>query len=334
MTRYAIIIGEGSMETKEKVLSYLEAHKGEFVCGDDIAMDLGLTHSGVWKTMQELKIEGHEIVALRKKGYCLLTNPDSLSSVGIHKYLNDDTRDLRIDVFPKLISTNNYARSKAYSGEDEGYVVLAKAQTGGKGRRGRSFFSPSDSGLYMSLLLRPQLAPNETVKLTAVAAVAVCEAIEALSDDKASIKWVNDIFVDGKKVCGILTESSFLNGSDKMDYAIVGIGINVTEPSNGFPNEIKDIAGHVNLTDTGGKNKLAAEILNRFMNYYKNNIDCTEKYRERNFAIGKNVAVITATDTKKAVVVGVDDDYRLIVQYDNGINDHLYSGEISIKIKD
>ncbi len=321
------------MDTKERILALLEEQKGKYISGEEIAKELSLTRTAIWKAMAGLKKDGHEIIALRNKGYCLSADSDIISAIGIKKYLTKT--DARIEVFPTLTSTNTYAREKAIAGEKEWYVVIASSQTGGKGRKGRSFYSPDGTGLYMSILLRPSFIKTyEAMNLTTKAAVAVCEAIEALSDCKAEIKWVNDVFVNGKKVCGILTEAAVPMENDCLDYAVLGIGINVSEPINGFPPDLKDIAGAITLSGSGGKNRLAAEIINRFSDYYLSGGNYADKYRARCFVIGTEVLVIGPSTSENALAIGVDDECRLVVRFNDGTVKHLSSGEISVRIKE
>ena len=213
-------------------------------------------------------------------------------------------------------------------------MVLANEQTAGRGRSSRSFFSPKDTGIYMSLLLRPgNYSAKQAVRITTMAAVAICEAIEAVSDEKAEIKWVNDIFVRGKKVCGILTEGSFNLESGLLDYAVLGVGINIYQPKDGFPDELSSIAGSVfQKKQNDVKNRLAATFLNRFYNYYSaaDQTDYVEQYRNRSFVIGKQVALMSLNESKKAIVVGIDNECRLLVKFPDGTEDCYSSGEISI----
>lgn len=197
-------------------------------------------------------------------------------------------------------------------------------------------FSPKDTGVYMSLLLRPQnYSAKQAVKITTMAAVAMCEAIEAVSDETAKIKWVNDIFVRDKKVCGILTEGSFDLENGLLEYAVLGLGINVYQPKNGFPEEIASIAGSIfQQSQNDVKNRLVSEFLNRFYGYYTapQQTDYVKHYRNRSFVIGKQVTLISANESKNAVVIGIDDECHLLVRYPDGTKDCCSSGEISIRL--
>ena len=264
------------------------------------------------------------------------TDNDILSAQGIRKYLAPDCAVIRPEIFPVLDSTNRKAREQAAAGEPEGYTAIALQQTAGRGRRGHHFHSPAGTGIYMSLLLRPaDLSAQDASRLTTTAAVAACEAIEDVSGKEALIKWVNDIFVNEKKAAGILTEASFSVENGLPEYAVLGIGINALEPDGGFPDEIRDIAGAVfDRPVTDGKNRLAAEFLNRFTAYYRARHDAGlySRYRERCFVIGRTVQVRSANGNRTAKVLDLDDDFRLIVEYENGEKEALISGELSVKI--
>lgn len=324
------------MRTKEKLLELFESNKGTYFSGEEIAGRLGISRTAVWKAVKTLRSEGYNIEAVSNKGYCMAVNTDILSVQGIQKYLEPVCAGVRVEVLSATDSTNAVVRKRASLGEPEGCVIIAGQQTAGKGRIGRSFFSPPDTGIYMSLLLRPQnYSSQQAVKLTTMAAVAACEAIESVSDKKALIKWVNDIYIAGKKVSGILTEASFGLEDGMLEYAVLGIGINVYLPEGGFPKELEDIAGAVfDVAQNDGKNHLAAEFLNCFMKYYKakEQSDYVEKYRERSLVPGKEIQVITQGKSEKAVACGIDDNCRLLVRYEDGREESLSSGEISIRL--
>lgn len=324
------------MGTKDKLLGWLESHKGIYCSGEEIAKELGVSRASVWKGIKALQKEGYCIDAVTNKGYCLSAQTDILSSQGIRKYLDPSYTGLDVVVLPSVDSTNAMVRERANAGTAEGYTVVANEQTAGLGRSGRGFFSPPDTGIYLSLLLRPHAcASQQAVKTTTMAAVAACEAIEAVSEENAQIKWVNDIYVSGKKVAGILTAASFDLENGMLDYAVLGIGFNVYPPKAGFPAELEQIAGTVFRTaQADAKNHLAGEFLNRFMKYYTspNPTDYVERYRSRSLVIGKPVCVTSGTGDRNALVRGIDDQCRLLVTYDDGAEDCLSYGEISIRL--
>lgn len=348
--------------SRDKVLALLESEKGAYISGEEIASILGISRTAVWKAVNNLKKDGYMIDSVTNRGYCLSQGSDILSESALRGYLHG-CPPLEMDVFDTVDSTNTVCLKRASDGDRRTYAAVAGGQTRGRGRRGRSFFSPDGTGLYMSILLRPSgLAADQAVRFTTVAAVAVSEAIEAVSGREASVKWVNDIYVGGRKACGILTEASFNPEDGTLDYAVVGIGINVYEPHGGFPEEIRERAGalagpvqmqdqsgtgHVSNTviENGGRNRLAAEILSRFFSYLDENLApaatsaadpvprYAAEYRRRCFVIGRDVDVLKAgSEPRQAHVLGVDDECRLEVRYTDGTVEALSSGEISIRL--
>lgn len=324
------------MSTKDTVLALFEKNKGFFISGERIAQELDISRTAVWKAVKKLQSEGYQIKAVTNRGYCLDKESDVLTVRGIRSYLDDGCKELRPEVFVRVDSTNTKCVEKAEAGEPEGYVAVAGSQSAGRGRRGKAFFSPAESGIYMSILLRPEgLTENQVLHFTTMAAAAVSEAIEAVSDKKADIKWVNDIFINGKKVCGILSEASYGVRTGKLEYVIVGIGINAYEPTGGFPASIAEIAGCVFDEPAAGlKNRLAAEVLNRFMAYYRHLPDTpySDEYIKRSMVTGKDVTVHKNKEKLKAHVLGIDEEFGLKVRYEDGSVEVLRSGEISIRI--
>ncbi len=239
--------------------------------------------------------------------------------------------NITIEAVAETASTNEDMKTKARQGADEISVLIADRQTKGKGSKGRQFFSPGGTGCYMSFLLRPAIKPEDCIMLTTMAAVATARAIEKLTDKKAEIKWVNDIYIGGKKTAGILTEGAYTAG-DKIDFAVLGIGINLAVPDGGFPEELRDIAGA--LGDVEIKNELIAEIISGFVCLYKNLPDKSymKEYRERLFFLGKKVKVVCGDICSEATAIDVDDMCRLLAELDSGETLTLGSGEISLKI--
>lgn len=256
--------------------------------------------------------------------------------------LNDILSELKnkdfynICVKEKTTSTNALLKEKAKQGAKEGEVLIALSQSDGRGRLGRNFYSQEGIGLYFSIILRPNLKPGEAVLITTVAAVSVCRAIEEMSDNKALVKWVNDVYVNGKKVCGILTEAGFNDSAANLDYVVLGIGVNVFEPKDGFPEDIKNIAGAIfNKAENGIRAKLCAKILDNFYEFYKNlsGKNFVDEYISRSCVIGREIKVISNGTAVDAVCTGIDQNCRLEVKYKEGTKELLSSGEISIKIK-
>ena len=325
-----------AMTTREKLLGLLEENREAYLSGEELAKALAVSRAAVWKAVKSLQQEGYPIDAVTNRGYRLSRGGDRLSAPGIRKYLKPEYRDLPITVAEETQSTNTALRALAEAGAPEGTVYLAQGQTGGRGRMGRSFFSPAGTGLYLSLLLRPTAwEPTRAAQLTAVAAAAMCEAIRQVTGKEPGIKWVNDLLLDGKKICGILTEASFSMESGVLEYAVLGLGVNVYPPEGGFPGQLREIAGAV--LDTPGedvRNRIAGEFLNRFLEGYEHPEDrhFLDVYRRRSVAVGREVTVLSGGWERRAFAFGLDDDCRLLVRYPDGTEQALSYGEIRIAI--
>ena len=324
------------MTTKEKLLALLEENKGAFFSGEEIARTLQVSRAAVWKAVNALREDGYTIDAATNKGYRLSPDSDILSPQGIRRFLNPEYQDLDLTVLPTAPSTNALVREKANQGCPEGCVIVACEQTAGRGRYGRQFFSPAGTGVYLSLLLRPTAySPQQATCLTAAAAAAMCQAMEAVTGQQPGIKWVNDIFLHGKKVCGILTEAAVGLETGALDYMVLGAGVNLYPPVKGFPEEIQPIAGSVlERSCPEAKNRLVGEFLNRFGDFYTHpeRKAYLEDYRARSLAIGQRVTVLSNGQAVSAYAYGIDDDFRLLVRYENGDTEALSYGEIRIQL--
>ncbi len=260
---------------------------------------------------------------------------DVIDSQKITEFLKNELKNkIKIQVLDKTTSTNTLVKELAAE-NDEGFVLVAGEQTAGRGRRGRSFFSPGDSGVYMSLLLKPKIKPEEAVQITTAAAVSVCRALETLGVKESEIKWVNDVYIDNKKVCGILTESSYNSEKGLLDFAVLGVGINIYESQEGFPEEIKGIAGAIfSERKENLRNKFTAEFINSFFSIYAelSSKKHLKEYKQKNFVLGKEILVIQGESTEVGKAVDIDDNCNLIAQFPDGVVKKLYSGEISVKL--
>lgn len=257
-----------------------------------------------------------------------------LSLERIKDSLCDELKDIDVNIFDEVKSTNTLLKEEG-NNKNEWCTFIASSQTGGKGRLGRSFYSPQSSGVYFSILLKPDLEIQKAILITTAASVAVTRTLEILGSPNAQIKWVNDIFVDNKKVCGILTESVINTETKKLDFAVLGVGINLVKLEEGFPEEIKNIAGAVFQNETENlKERFVAEFLNEFYCIYKelNEKSFMNEYREKCFFLGEEITVIQGDSKRKATAISVDENARLEVEYENGEREFLSSGEISIKI--
>ena len=321
--------------TREDVLRYLWKHADDYISGAELARRLCLSRTAVWKAIGQLRDEGYEIESQPKRGYRLRSVSDVLSAEGIARHLRH--RELDVRFYKTIGSTNTVLKGLAAEGAPAGLALVAEEQTLGRGRMGRSFYSPPESGLYLSLLLRPQMPAADAVRLTACAAVAVAESIEALSNRAAQIKWVNDIFVDGRKVCGILTEASVDCESGMMHHVIIGIGVNTRVPDGGFPEELRGIAGAAFGAETVPelRCRLAAAILDRLMDYTPDPAAPAvfEGYKKRSLVLGKDIDILApGREPEPAVALDLNEDYSLLVRLPDGSTRRLNSGEVSVKL--
>ena len=320
--------------TKDTVLALLKENTDEYVSGSQIAQKLGISRTAIWKSISSLKEEGYIIDSVTNRGYRLSSCSDVLSAENLRKYLSPG---IAAEVYPCVTSTNTVLKEMAEKGAPEGTLVAAAEQTGGKGRMGRSFYSPSGSGIYMSLLLRPDMPAGEALKITACAAVSVAEAVEKLSGRRTGIKWVNDVQIDGRKICGILTEASLNCENGAFNYAVLGIGINLCPPVGDYPEEIRGIAGSVFeyyglIPDLRGR--VAAEVVNRFMEYYRRLRDngFYDGYISRSTVLDKDIRIIGAgRPDEYGHVEDIDGEYALVVRMADGSTRRISSGEVSIR---
>ena len=327
-------MGDNELRVRDIVLTFLENNRGEYISGEKIASSVGVSRNAVWKAIRQLQAGGHKIHSSTNKGYCLDNANDVLSKQSIEKHLNTNIFD--IEVVKSVSSTNTVLRQRAEQGEKEGAVLIAEEQTQGRGRMGREFFSPSNTGIYMSILLRPSISAEKSVMITTCAAVAVAEAIEEVAKKEAKIKWVNDIFCGGRKVCGILTEAALAIESGTLAYAVLGIGINVFPPENSFPSEIKNIADSVfencNMSENP-RSILIARVLENFWKYYEDieNRPHFEQYKKRSMVLSQPITVISGKDNYEAVATDLDENFNLKITLPSGEIRSLNSGEVSIR---
>ena len=302
--------------------------------GSLLAEKLGVTRAAIWKNIRRLEAEGYEIEAVTNRGYRLGKEHDAVSEAGICMALGNLAEVFTLEVHDTVSSTNTLLKERADT-LPEWYAIISSCQTAGRGRIGRSFYSPSDTGVYLSVLLRPQLPAQEATRITTAAAVAACRAIESCTKACPKIKWVNDVFIEGKKVCGILTEGSFNMETGGLDWTVMGIGLNVYEPEGGFPEEIRQIAGSIaKKREKNLRNKLAAAFLRQF--YILCNeltkADFAEEYRKRSFLIGEEILVLRGDAVLPAKALNIDEECRLLVQYEDGRKEALSSGEVSVRL--
>lgn len=319
------------MGTKERLLRMLEDNRERHVSGAKLANDLGVSRNAVWKAVESLRAEGYVVEAATNRGYRLAQENDLLSRASIERNLPAG-HPFDIVVRKRVDSTNAEARRRAAEGAPEGTVIIAEEQTAGRGRPGKTFFSPASTGLYLSVVLRPTLSVDRAQFLTTAAAVAGSQAIEEVTGRQALIKWVNDIFCGGRKVAGILTEGAVDMESGRFEHAVLGIGVNVKPPAGGFPSSIADVAGSVYDEKAGAvRSQLAAAFLRRFWDRYLHVADASfhEEYRRRCFLIGQPVVVTLNGSRVRARAVDLTKDFKLVIELPDKTRRELAYGEVA-----
>ena len=319
------------MGTKDQLLRLLEDNREQYQSGEKLAAAIGVSRNAVWKAVNALRAEGYDIAAVTNKGYALTQENDLLSCAGIERFLPAG-HPFALTVRKQVDSTNAEARRRVLEGAPEGTVVVAEGQSAGRGRRGKAFFSPAETGVYLSVVLRPALAADRAQYLTCAAAVACAQAIERVVGRQASIKWVNDIYCDGRKVAGILTEGSVDTESGCFEHAVLGIGVNVKPPVGGFPASLSGTAGA--LFDDGGRavrNQLVAEVLRRFWDLYDRLPDCGfyDEYRRRCFLLGQPIVVTQGGSRLRGRAIDLTQDFKLVIEFPDKTRRAFPYGEVS-----
>lgn len=314
------------MDTKSRVLSFLIRNSGAWSTGEGLASVLGITRAAVWKAVNSLRDEGYLIEAASRRGYRLNPESDVLSKESIEPFLS--AAPASIHIFKSLSSTNTEAKRFALEGAPHNTFVFADGQSEGRGRRNRGFYSPAGTGIYMSAVLRPDMTMSEAAVITGAASVAVCRAIETVFPCEAGIKWVNDIILNGRKVCGILTEAALDFESGAVESVILGVGVNFNTV---FPAELENVACSLTEKPEPGRtrNRLAAELINNILSMFSNPF--IDEYRRRSVIAGRPVAVTEGRLSYNALTEGIDDRCGLIVKLSDGSRKTLRSGEISVR---
>ena len=322
------------MNVKTELLSTLARSDGEFISGAALAEKLGVSRNAVWKAVKTLEAEGFSISSVTSKGYRLNGSNNRIAAELISPLLKTEEIGRTIRVFDEVDSTNNIARELETEKSPHGTTVVADTQTAGKGRIGRKFVSPPGSGLYVSILVRPHFDLSFAPMITAAAACAAAEAVEAMCGTKVMIKWVNDLYMNGRKICGILTEASLGLEMRVLDCAVIGIGINVRSITDSFDEELKKTATSIE-DETGVKvnrNKLCAELLNR-LEVYLGKIEDRSflvRYRERELLTGNMISAQVGGDILVGTALGIDDNANLVVELASGEIRSLNSGEANL----
>ncbi|OMC68518.1 biotin--[acetyl-CoA-carboxylase] ligase [Paenibacillus sp. FSL H7-0326] len=306
-----------------------------FISGEEISRRLNISRTAVWKQINQLRDMGYEFEAVSRKGYRMTFIPDFYKVTDIEAKLNTKVLGRKIQIMETTTSTQVDAMTQAESGTEEGALFIAEQQSSGRGRLGRKWFSPAGKGIWMSLVLRPELPIRYMPQLTLLTGVAVCKAIRSVTGAEAAIKWPNDILIHGKKVCGILLESA--TEDNKVKYCIAGIGIDVNLSAEDYPEELTEIATSLKL-ETGhtiDRALLIAEILNEMELLYNRYTSegftpIQVEWEEHSVSIGQAVRTETLTETIQGVAKRLDPSGGLVIAAPSGEERVVYSGEVEI----
>lgn len=319
---------------KAEILKMLRENKG-YVSGQQICEHFGVSRTAVWKAIHQLKEEGYSVEAVRNKGYRILSSPDIMTRDELCSQLNTSWMGRTVYYYAELDSTNLEAKRLGEKGATHGTLVVADMQTAGKGRRGRSWSSPSGSSIYTTILLRPDLEPNCAPMMTLVMAYSVACAVREQTGLEVQIKWPNDIVVHGRKICGILTEMS--TEIDYIHYVIIGVGINVNIQE--FPEEIRETATSLSLElgQAVKRSSLLACMMRHFEKTYQVFMEThdlsklREKYNQLLVNYGQEVKVLGEMVSYHAIALGINDKGELQVEKEDGTKASILSGEVSVR---
>lgn len=320
-----------AIPTKQALLQALSGAEGRYISGEQLAQTLGVSRAAIHKAAAALTAQGYTLEAAPRRGYRLLGgDPFCADAVGEYP--------APVYVHERLDSSNQTAKRLALAGAPHGTLVLAGQQSAGRGRMGRRFESPAGKGIYLSLVLRVPVPASKALGVTVGAAVAVARAVQKLCGIELGIKWVNDLYYQGKKVCGILTEAALDLESGMLDYAVLGLGFNVAAPADGWPEDLRDVAGALydGSPAPGARAALAAAFLNAFWPLYRAGprSGYLDEYRRRQALTGQRVLVTPRRGTPRAAQVqGIDDECKLVVRFDGESRPAaLNSGEVSVRL--
>jgi BirA family biotin operon repressor/biotin-[acetyl-CoA-carboxylase] ligase len=318
---------------EELVLGFLAEGGDEYVSGEAISGKLGLTRTAVWKHVEALRGQGYRIDAVPTRGYRLAAIPDRLTALELRPLLNTHDVGQVLHAFEELGSTNDHAKALAEEGAGHGEVVVAEAQTRGRGRRGRSWASPARRNAYLSVILRPELPPARAAELTLLASVAVCDALRA-SGVAAGIKWPNDLLVGGRKIAGILTELSA--EPERVHWVVVGIGVNVNAGREDFPPELQGEATSIAIErgHAAPRALFVAACLTGLEVWLDRHDEegfapVREAWRERSITLGREVVVRTEGRELSGVAEDVDAAGALLVRT-GGSLERILSGDVQL----
>lgn len=310
------------MTTKEKILKILIENKDKYISGEDIAIELNLSRAAIGKVIQNFRLEGHQIEALNKSGYKYLKENDVLTKEALEVYKNDE---YKIFFYDEIDSTNNEAKRLLNNGENAPFIVVAKSQSTGRGRRGRTFLSPI-GGTYLTVVVESK--ETETELVTTKTAVAISRSIKECFNKETQIKWVNDLYYKDKKLCGILCEGVVNMELNQISEVVIGVGVNYK--SEDIPKDIAISLFEKNEYPRASKAEFIINQAEQVFKIQKEN-EYLDEYKAKSFVLGKDVLIIKQGEEVEAKAIDIDEKAHLIVEYKNGQIEHLSSGEISLR---
>jgi BirA family biotin operon repressor/biotin-[acetyl-CoA-carboxylase] ligase len=318
---------------KEEILKILLEGSG-YISGQELSRSLQVSRTAIWKAIKQLESEGYIFEASTNKGYRLVSSPDVMTEAEVGHYLKTRYMGRRIVYLESVGSTNDEIKREAAAGAEEGLVIIAEEQYSGRGRKGRSWATSKGESIAASILLRPELSPEHAFSITPVLALSIVQGLEKEAGIKAGIKWPNDIVLDNKKLCGILTE---MNAEmDRINFIVVGMGMNINQPS--FPSDISDIATslRVHSGEAFSRKKIIAGILNCFEENYETYKKDRLKpmiplLKEYSVVIGKHIRLVSPDSVREGTAVDMDEQGGLIVRLDNGETIMVISGDVSVR---
>lgn len=319
---------------RKKIINILKNNVGDYISGEDISNKLGITRAGIWKHIKALRESGYEVESVSNRGYKLINTPDVITEEEVNEYLKTKYVGRTYKHFNEIDSTNTQCKRECSENIVEGMVIVAEEQSKGKGRLGRSWSSPKGTGIWMSIILTPDIAPVLAPKITIIGAAAVYNALKDMNIN-VGIKWPNDIVIDGKKVCGILTE---MNAEiDRVNYVVMGMGINVNTEE--FPEELRDKA--TSLRIQCGENINRKELVGKILNYTEYYYDLFKETgsikevinicKKGSVVLGKEIRVINGRSEIICKAIDIDEDGELIVKYEDESIHKVISGEVSVR---
>lgn len=317
------------------LLDLFEEHEGAFLSGEEISNRLSISRTAVWKQINQLRELGYEFEAVSRKGYRLIYKPDSYNQEDILQHVKTTVFGRKIHLLESAFSTQMEAIQLAEEGADAGTLVIADMQTNGRGRLGRNWFSPAGKGIWMSLILRPELPIRQMPQLTLLTGVAVCSAIRNVTGLTAGLKWPNDILIEGRKICGILLEAA--TEDNQVRYCIAGIGIDVNMSEQDYPEELRSIATSLKMEagSSVSRSRLIGEVMNelekRYIQYEQEGFSpILKEWEALSASIGKQVRSVSLHDVIEGTAIGLDESGGLIVLTNEGRQTTIFSGEVEI----